>query len=221
MAEKFDRFNSQELVKDEGSLKLLANWWGNRLVAKKEELRNLPFYNAVSGKHGLNFPFYALVTHHCSDEQAKRGIFELGGVIGMPGIYTVAYGQTATDQILHSLGERKDGFGKPHDGLTFVYLHSVGYELLDACRNYFESLEPNIFGIMFGNREDRDPRKHEFQIEKIIQSPWEGLTVDLTEGDGPAKLKRVLTRLEGIDLNAPNFQYRLKRLENKFLLANL
>lgn len=222
MGEKKEGPAKVEFGPDPKILEALARWWGDKLVVENEELKKQSFYNEIAPDYGLNHQYYVLATHHCKSLEAKNGIKELEGVIGVPDLFSVNSGKAAGAQILLSLGIKGGyGLGKAYDGLTHVYLHAAGYQLGDICHRYFTALNAGNIAKTFGNRDELDPNKWRSQIERIVSSPWEGLTTDLTEGDGPKKLREMLEgKIDSyFDFNQPGFQYRLRRLENKFLLA--
>jgi len=216
-----DKLISRELSPKETALRSLAEWWGKQLFAYGEELMALPFWSGLESQHyyAERRP-YALVTHHCPNELAKQGIEELGGVIGVPGYYSVFSGSYASNQVLHSLGvSQKEGYGQPFDGLTHMYLQPLPFELIEACAKLRAAQNPGMWSG-FMNREDLSPRRFEFEIEQVLDAPWEPLTVDLTETEeGRAKLRHWLKGKVETNFDDPDFVYRLRRLENKYCLA--
>ena len=216
-----ENLQTRELSLRESALVQFANWWDKRFVAKAEEFSKADFFNKLQLQRGYPGGFYTLVTHYCHNQRAKDGIEALGGMINIPDYFCVGYGQMATNQIRRALGVPKsEGYGEPFDGLTHVYLHQMPYELYDTCHALYRALNATPLALAFSERGSLDPRRYEFAIESVIQSPWEGLTVDLTETEeGREKLKYWLQDRVQANFDDPNFVYRLKRLENKFRIA--
>lgn len=211
----------RELSPRETALAEFANWWDKRLVAKAEEFNQADFFPKLELKRGYHGGFYTLVTHYCHNQRAKDGIEALGGMINIPDYFCVGYGRMAANQIRRALGIKKnEGYGDSFDGFTHVWLHQMPYELYDTYHNLYRALNATPLALAFSERGSLEPRRYEFEIEKVIQAPWEGLTVDLTETEeGRTKLKYWLQDKVQADFNDPRFVYRLRRLENKYLIA--
>ncbi|MFA7301324.1 MAG: hypothetical protein WC069_03375 [Candidatus Shapirobacteria bacterium] len=219
MKQHYENNNKEVIKTSERALVELANWWGGRLVAKNEELKSEPFYSGISGKHGLNYPFYILATRHCNNESEQQSIAKLGGVIGVPGNYSIATGEYASKQILLSTGIGAEGYGQPHDGLTHIYLQPAGYELNELCGRYFRARDAGSLANAFSPAEDMDTKGLAFDIQCIIDAPWETLSVNLTNENGQKMLRSELEGKLPISLNKEGFQFKLRILENKHLLA--
>ena len=216
-----DILKPRELSPQESALAQFADWWNKRLVAKAEEFNQARFFSGLQLQRGFPGGFYTLVTHYCHNQRAKDGIEALGGMINLPDYFCVGYGQMAANQIRRALGIKgNEGYGEPFDGFTHVYLHQMPYELYDTCHNLYRALNATPLALAFSERNSLNPRRYEFEIEKVIQAPWEGLTVDLTETEeGREKLRYWLQNRVQANFDDPNFVYRLKRLENKFRIA--
>lgn len=210
----------ESLPPKERALGEMAQWWGDRLVCRGIDLLRQPFSQQFFPE-GAPRPFYALVTHHVKNEEQKRSVQELGGVIGHPEIYSLFYGKDASGQVLKSIGI---GLGLPlggvsHDGLTHVYLHPLPDTLTHDCQTLLTGDGP--LARMFSSGSENPVRKSKFAIELVLQAPWVGLPTDLT--NDPEKLRKALNvgsnLLSDLNFKDDSFVYALRMLRNEHLLA--
>lgn len=198
----------------------LAQWWGKRLVSGGREVSEQSFFEKIELPRKLRERYVALVTHHTHNEQSKAEILELGGLIGVPDTEQLLfYGQDAASQVLASLGLGRGHYANnPRDGLTFVYLHPVPPEIYKDCEVVVEGYSP--LAKAFG--ENLKPEHLcRADVERVLMYPWDTLYVEQTSQ--PGKLRQILEPKRGVfefvDFNDPKFVYRLRMLDNKFLLG--
>lgn len=206
----------------ERGLDLLGDWWGDRLVARADEVKSLSFYQDIAPTINLR-GWVALVAHWCHNKEALNVINETRGVIGRPELYSVSYGKDASDQIKIALGKKSGTYGTSHDGLSIFYLHELPPEYGDECKALERAKNPGpLYALM---PESRFPLAHfEFPLIRLLSSPWEPLTVDLIQDSSRLKsmLKRtgLLSNLH-IDENDESFTNHLRRLEDEYRIATV
>lgn len=206
----------------ERALGQLGDWWGDRLVARADEVKKLPFFDDISPTVGLR-GWVALVAHWCHDNNALSVINETRGVIGRPELYSVSHGKDASDQIQIALGKKGGTYGKSHDGFSIFYLHEIPAEYGDDCKALERAENP---GPLYGyNPESVHPVEYfRSPLISLLSSPWEPLSVDLSHD--PARL-RSLFRSTGLLRNllvneeSDSFVNHLRRLEDEYRIATV
>lgn len=215
-------FNPELSEKKEEALINLGKWWEGKIVAKGQDIANLPFQGDLELRFGTYRGYYTLVTHHTKSEESKAGILELGGVVYLPDTQqTLFYGQEAGRQLRASLGETQTGqspYGKVRDAKTFTYLHPIPYDLYDDAEVYLEGPEGFALARAFSHNPPNYDRSRA-RLEQVLQAPWELLDASLTTDEGIRKLQQHLPQYANRLEKMPDMVHELRMTENRYLVA--
>ncbi|MBP9703055.1 hypothetical protein KBD69_05255 [Candidatus Woesebacteria bacterium] len=217
-ASEFELTTSKERALGE-----LGRWWEGKLVVRGTELSELPSVKTLVTDRGFGRGFYTLLTHHTVNETSKEGILALGGVLYVPDTQqTLFYGEDAGRQLQASLGMKGVGhvpYGAVKDGKTFVYLHPIPSELNEDAKIY--EAGPNGYSLAraFNTTNPPDYRTSKFNLEQVLQAPWETPDYWLSQPEGVDLISRHMPDLARIIQRDPRYIYQVRMTENKNLIA--